>query len=43
LSLNVKYQVSHPYRTAGKLMILYILIFKIFDSRRENRRFLTKW
>jgi hypothetical protein len=26
-SLNVRYQVSHPYRTTGKIIILCILIF----------------
>jgi hypothetical protein len=26
-SLNVRYQVSHPNRTTGKIIILYILIF----------------
>jgi hypothetical protein len=26
-SLNVKNQVSHPYRTKGKITVLYILIF----------------
>jgi hypothetical protein len=25
-SLNVKDQVSHPYRTTGKIIVLYILI-----------------
>ena len=28
-SLNVSDQVSHPYKTTGKIMVLYILIFKI--------------
>jgi hypothetical protein len=32
-SLNVRDQVSHPYRTTGKIIVLYILIFKPFDSR----------
>jgi hypothetical protein len=27
-SLNVSNQVSHPYRTTGKIIVLYILIFK---------------
>jgi hypothetical protein len=26
-SLNVSYQVSHPYKTTGKIIVLYILIF----------------
>jgi hypothetical protein len=37
-SLNVRDQVPHPYRTTGKITVLYILIFKLFDSRREDRR-----
>jgi hypothetical protein len=41
-SLNVG-KVSHPYRTTGKIIALYILFFKFFDSRREDRRFWTEW
>jgi hypothetical protein len=37
-SLNVREQVSHPYRTASKVVILYILIFTFIDSRREDKR-----
>jgi hypothetical protein len=32
-------QVSHPYRTTGKIKVLYILILKFFDSNREDRSF----
>jgi hypothetical protein len=28
-SLNVIYQVSHPYKSTNKIMVLYILNFKI--------------
>jgi hypothetical protein len=37
-SLHVRDQVSDPYRTTGKFIILYVLIFKFFVSRREDRR-----
>jgi len=29
-SLKVSNQVSYPYKTTGKSIVLYILIFKIF-------------
>jgi hypothetical protein len=34
-SLNVRDQVSHPYKATGKIMFLYILIFTFLDNRRE--------
>ena len=35
-SLNVSDQVSHPYKTTGKIMFLYILIFKLFTTVNQS-------
>jgi len=34
---NAKDQVSHQYRTTGKILILYIFIFKFLDSILEEK------
>jgi len=35
-SLNVSYQVTNPYTTTGKIKALFILIFKVLDSKLES-------
>jgi len=41
-SLNVRNQLSHPYKTTGKIIVLYILTFFFLGSRQEHKRFCTK-
>jgi hypothetical protein len=36
-SLNVSNQVSHPYKTKGKFILLYILIFIFLDSKLKTK------
>ena len=42
-SLNVSDQVSHPDKTTEKIIVMYILIFKLLDSKPEDKIFCTKW
>jgi len=42
-SLSVSDQVSHPYKTTGKIRVPYILKFKFMDSNIEDKRFCTEW
>ena len=41
-SLNVSDQVSCPYKTTGKIIVLYILIFYIFRLQTEDKRSCTE-
>jgi hypothetical protein len=41
-SLNVRDQDSHPYKTTGKIIVIYIIIFTFLDTRREDKRFWTE-
>ena len=42
-SINVCDQVSHPYKTTGRIIFLCILIFKFWDNNLEDNRFCTEW
>jgi hypothetical protein len=41
-SLKMRDHVSHPYSATGKIPVLYILIFRFFDMRLEDKRFCTE-
>jgi len=38
-SLTVRNQVSQQCKTTGKLIVFHVLIFRIFDTTRENKTF----
>jgi len=35
-------QVSHPYKTTGKIMFLYIVIFILLDRKLEDKMFVNE-
>jgi hypothetical protein len=39
LPLPSKYSPQYPYKTTDKVILLYILIFKFLEKRREDKRF----
>jgi hypothetical protein len=42
LTLNLSDQVSHPYKTEGKIIILCIISFIFSDSKLEDKRLCTE-
>jgi hypothetical protein len=41
--VRLRDQVSHPDRTTGKFMVLYVLIFMLLETRRKDSRSWNKW
>jgi hypothetical protein len=35
-------QVSHPYKTTGRIMVLYILTVIFLDNRQDDKRLSTE-
>jgi hypothetical protein len=42
-SFNVCDKISHPYETKGKVIFMYISIFKFLNSKPQDKRFCTEW
>jgi hypothetical protein len=41
--LSVGDHVTHPYKTRGKIIVLFILIFMFLQTRSEDKRMWTEW
>ena len=41
-SLKVNDQISHPYKTTGKIIVQHILIFILLDCKLEDKIFCTE-
>jgi hypothetical protein len=41
-SVLVSNQVSHPYKTTGKIIVLCTLMFIFLDGKLEDKRFCTE-
>ena len=42
-SLHMTDQISHPYKTSNKIIVLFILLFIFLGIKLQGRRFCTKW
>jgi len=38
----VRDQVSHPYKTTNKIIVLYIIVFVFLDNKLEEDKFCTE-
>jgi hypothetical protein len=39
----VRDQVSHPHKTSGKIMVMYISTFMFLYSMQEDKRCWNEW
>ena len=42
-SLSVSDQVSHPYKTTGKIIVLFVFILIFSDRKLKNKKFCTEY